>query len=206
MLTLLTISAAVNFNIVYLQVFFSDDAVASQPSIKEYKYSDQDRFLSAPGKQKKKCGIDQILTSACCPQQNEHVDIKKVACNHVTAILERCHKAKNISLFFLLLLFVRLFISTRFPRTVADTDIITLLEPLWTTDMSFGGHKTETKDLGGIFATKSIFDCSPATQRMKIRINEQDQSIARVELPYKYKVSIPYEYSKKENQTDLKHA
>jgi len=29
MLTLLTISAAVNYNIVYLQVFFSDDAVAS---------------------------------------------------------------------------------------------------------------------------------------------------------------------------------
>ena len=110
-----------------------------------------------PRKTKKKCGIDQILTSACCPQQNEHVDIKKVACNHVTAILERCHKAKNISLFFLLLLFVKLFISTWFPGTVADTDIITLLEPLWTTDMSFGGHKTETKDLGGIFLPQNRF-------------------------------------------------
>ena len=38
--------------------------------------------------QKNVSGIDQMLTSACCPRQNEHIDIKRVACNHVTAILQ----------------------------------------------------------------------------------------------------------------------
>jgi len=47
-----------------------------------------------------------------------------------------------------------------FSGTIADTDIInTPLEPR---DVPFGGYKTETKDLGGILATKSIFGCSRA--------------------------------------------
>jgi len=41
-----------------------------------------------PPKKQKKSGIDQILTSACCPRQNEHIDIKRVAYNHVMAILQ----------------------------------------------------------------------------------------------------------------------
>jgi len=61
-----------------------DDAVASQPRIKidatrrSLKYSDLGRFLATPEK-RKKTGIDQMLTSACCPRQYEHTDIKRVA-------------------------------------------------------------------------------------------------------------------------------
>jgi len=50
-----------------------------------------------------KSRIDQILASVCCPRQNEHIDIKKVAYNHVTTVLQRCQKAKKCVLLFLLL-------------------------------------------------------------------------------------------------------
>jgi len=59
--------------------------------------------LETPEKQKKS-EIDQILTSVCCPGQNEHRDIKKVANNHVTDILDRCQKGQNFVVLFLLLL------------------------------------------------------------------------------------------------------
>ena len=53
-------------------------------------------------KERKRSGIGQILTSACCSQQHEHIDIKKAANNHVTTILERCQRPKKVSFFFLL--------------------------------------------------------------------------------------------------------
>jgi len=59
--------------------------------------------LETPEKQKKS-EIDQILTSVCCPGQNEHRDIKKVANNHVIDILDRCQKGQNFVALFLLLL------------------------------------------------------------------------------------------------------
>ena len=46
------------------------------------------------------------MISACCPGHNEHIDIKKVANNHVTDILEyldRCQKGQNFVVLFLLL-------------------------------------------------------------------------------------------------------
>jgi len=55
--------------------------------------------MATPEK-RKKSGIGQKLTSACCPRQIEHIDIKKVANNHVTAILKRCQKARILSFFF----------------------------------------------------------------------------------------------------------
>ena len=33
--------------------------------------------------------MDQILVSVCCPPQNEHIDIKKVANSHVGVTLKR---------------------------------------------------------------------------------------------------------------------
>jgi len=104
--------------------------------------------LATQEKQKKSV-IGQVLTSACCPRQSEHTDITKVANNHITAISERCLKAK------ILLLHSATSASSSshfsFPHdfsvTIADTDIInTPLEPLWSSDMPFGGYKTETKD------------------------------------------------------------
>jgi len=77
------------------------------------------------------------LASACCPRQNEHIDIKKVAYNHVTAILQRCQKGQKCVILFLLCHFL-------FPRdfsgTITDKDIInTPLEPLRPADVPFGG-------------------------------------------------------------------
>jgi len=37
----------------------------------------------------------------CCPSQNEHVDIKKVAIDHVWVILKRCWKCQKIHVFLL---------------------------------------------------------------------------------------------------------
>ena len=66
-------------------------------------------------------------------------------------------KAKNVSFFFFLLLPLR---HTLFPRNFSGTvaDIInTPLEPLRPADVPFGGYKTETKDLKGIFCRKIDF-------------------------------------------------
>jgi len=57
--------------------------------------------LATPEKQKKSGIIDQILTQRAVL---DSIDIKKVANNHATAILERCQKAKKLSFFFLLFL------------------------------------------------------------------------------------------------------
>ena len=38
-------------------------------------------------KKRKKSRIDQILTSACCPRQSEHIDIKRVA--YIVNIVDR---------------------------------------------------------------------------------------------------------------------
>ena len=67
-----------------------------------------------PQKKGKKSGIDQILTSACCPQQYEYIDIKRVAYNHVTAILQWCQNGQKCAVVLLLILLVTLFISMRF--------------------------------------------------------------------------------------------
>jgi len=47
-----------------------------------------------------------------------------------------------------------------FSGTIADTDTInTPPEPFPPTDMSFGDHKTETKDLGGMFCILRLAVC-----------------------------------------------
>ena len=44
-----------------------------------------------------------------------------------------------------------------FSGTIAGTNIInTPPEPSWPTDVPFVGYKTESKDLGGVLAAKSI--------------------------------------------------
>jgi len=40
--------------------------------------------------------MDQILVSVCCPPQNEHIDIEKVANNHVGVTLKRRQKRQKI--------------------------------------------------------------------------------------------------------------
>ena len=40
--------------------------------------------------------MDRILISVCCPPQNEHIDIKKVANSHVVVILKRHQKRPKI--------------------------------------------------------------------------------------------------------------
>jgi len=61
-------------------------------------------------KKRKKSRIDQILASACCPRQNEHIDIKRDAYNHVKVILQRCQKGqKSVVAVLLLLLFCHTF-------------------------------------------------------------------------------------------------
>ena len=48
--------------------------------------------------------MDQILVSVCCPPQNEHIDIKKVANSHVVVTLKRSQKRPKIHVLLLLLL------------------------------------------------------------------------------------------------------
>ena len=98
--------------------------------------------MATPEK-RKKSRIDQILASACCPRQNEYIDIKRVAYNHVAAILQRCQKARKMCRFssssFCSSLSHFLF-PRDFSGTIEDTDIIkTLLEPLRPGDVPFGG-------------------------------------------------------------------
>ena len=47
--------------------------------------------------------MDQILVSVCCPPQIEHIDIKKVASNHVGVILKIRRKCPKIHVLLLLL-------------------------------------------------------------------------------------------------------
>jgi len=91
-----------------------------------------------PQKKRNKSRIDQILALACCPRQNEHRDIKRVAYNHVTTILQRCQKGQKCVVFLLLL---RHFLLPRdFSGTIADIDIInTPLETLRPAYVPFGG-------------------------------------------------------------------
>ena len=89
----------------------------------------------------------------CCPRQNEHTDIKKVANNHVTDILQRCQKGQN----FVLLLPLR---HTYYFHAISQEllqiqRVNTPLELFLPTGMPSGGHKTKTKNQWGIFATKS---------------------------------------------------
>jgi len=51
-----------------------------------------------------------IIISVCCPPQNEHIDIKKVASSHVevTGSFKDVENAKNSSSFLLLLIRLRL--------------------------------------------------------------------------------------------------
>jgi len=53
-------------------------------------------------KKRKKSGFDKILTPACCPRQNEYIDIKRVAYNHVAAISQRCQKGQKCVVLLLL--------------------------------------------------------------------------------------------------------
>jgi len=114
--------------------------------------------LATPEK-RKKSRIDQILTSACRHRQNEHTDIKTVAYNHVTAILQRCHKGQKcvvlLLLLFLLLchtFFHAIFIADR-PTSIINTPP----EPLRPTDVPFVGYKIKSKDLGGVLGRKIDF-------------------------------------------------
>ena len=91
--------------------------------------------MATPEKQKKS-GIGQRLTPACCTRQYEHIDIKRVAYNHVTAMMPKRPKCVVI----LLLLLCHTFFPRDFSGAVEDTDIInTPLEPLRPADVPFGG-------------------------------------------------------------------
>ena len=48
--------------------------------------------------------MEQILVSVCCPPQNEHIDIKKVANSHVGVTVKRRQKCPKIHALLLLLL------------------------------------------------------------------------------------------------------
>jgi len=113
--------------------------------------------LATPEK-RNNSGIDQILTSSCCTRQNKHTDIKTVAYNHVTAILQRCQKGQKRVVFLLLFLLLShtfYFHAISQELTIADTNIInTLPEPFWPTDVPFVGYNTESKDLGAVFGRK----------------------------------------------------
>ena len=54
--------------------------------------------------------MDQILVSVCCPPQNEHIDIKKVANSHAGVTLKRRQKRPKIHVLLLLLLLRHTFI------------------------------------------------------------------------------------------------
>ena len=62
--------------------------------------------------------MDQILVSVCCPPQSEHIDIKKVANNHVGVTVKRRQKRPKIHVL-LLLLFLLLLRHTFFVQAVS---------------------------------------------------------------------------------------
>ena len=51
--------------------------------------------------------MDQILVSVCCPPQNEHIDIKKVANSHAGVTVKRRQKRSKIHVLLLLLPLLR---------------------------------------------------------------------------------------------------
>jgi len=53
--------------------------------------------------------MDQILASVCCPPQNEHIDIKKVANSYVGVTVKRRQKRPKIHVLLLLLLLLHTF-------------------------------------------------------------------------------------------------
>jgi len=47
--------------------------------------------------------MDQLLVSVCCPPQNEHIDIKKVANSHDGVTLRRRQKRPKIHVLLLII-------------------------------------------------------------------------------------------------------
>jgi len=85
-------------------------------------------------KKRNKSGIDH------CPRQNEHIDIKTVAYNHVTVILQRCQKGQKMCLSSSPFSSSHFLFPRNFSGTIEDTYIInTRLEPLRPADAPFGG-------------------------------------------------------------------
>ena len=83
--------------------------------------------------------VDQILTSACCRRQNEHIDIKRVACYHVTAILQRCQNSQKTCRSSSSSSSSHFLFPRDFSKTIEDTDRInTPLEPLRPADVPLG--------------------------------------------------------------------
>ena len=89
--------------------------------------------------------MDQILVSVCCPPQNKHIDIKKVANSHVGVTVKKRQKRPKIHVPLLLLLLLLLllrhtfpFLSGSFSGTTIDTSISNIpLEPLSSVDETF---------------------------------------------------------------------
>jgi len=105
-----------------------------------------------------KRGIDQILTSAsaCCPRQYEHIDIKRVAYNHVTAILQRCQNGQKCVV--LLLLRHTFYFHAISQELFEDTDIInTPIESLRPADVAFVGFVDIAPHFGGEIPPKPQF-------------------------------------------------
>jgi len=65
--------------------------------------------------------MDQILVSVCCPPQNEHIDIKKVANSHVGVTLKRRQKCPKIHVLLLLLLLRHTFFVQAVSRELLQT-------------------------------------------------------------------------------------
>jgi len=55
--------------------------------------------------------MDQILVSVCCPPQSEHIDIKKVANNHVGVTVKDVKNAQKFMFFFFFCFFVTPFLE-----------------------------------------------------------------------------------------------
>ena len=124
--------------------------------------------MATPEKRKKNRN-DQILASACCPRQGEHIDIKRVAYNHVTAILQRCQKGQKMCRFSYSSSSSSSMSHFLFPRdfsgTIAGTNIInTPPEPPRPTDVPFVGYKTESKDLGVLEQNRFLPIVAPSSK------------------------------------------
>ena len=83
--------------------------------------------------------MDQILVSVCCPPQNEHIAIKKVANSHVGVILKNVEMPKKFAC--TPLHTSSSHCSRQFRRNYSADNVIVnilLLEPLCCVDVSFG--------------------------------------------------------------------
>jgi len=120
-----------------------------------------------PQKKRKKSRINQVLTSACCPRQNEHIDIKRVATTMSRPFYNDAKKATNVSFIIIIIIivvvvifffFFFLFVTLFFHAISQDLlQIQTSLIPFRPADVPFGDYKTEAKDLRGIFGCKIDF-------------------------------------------------